>query len=136
MNVRCRIYLELVQDIRGVCCCVSYFYIELTIGVVTRGTNLAIDDISKKSVVCAIDEFDKKGIEQMLEEYGGGRSRKWFIEFNGQMYDQKLIIRAAHRLQGLGKAPTFKAVESRKLLEKLGFKLSGSRNVIVDTHRL
>lgn len=97
---------------------------------------MAIDDISKKSVVCAIDEFDQKGIEQMLEEYGGGRSRKWYIEFNGRMYDQKLIIRAAHRLQGLGEAPTFKAVESRRLLKKLGFELSGSRIVIVDIHRL
>ena len=89
---------------------------------------MAINDISKNSVDCAIDEFDQKGIEQMLEEYGGGQSREWFIKFNGRMYDQKLIIRAAHWLQGLGEAPTFKAAKSRKLLEKLRFELVRKSN--------
>ena len=48
--------------------------------------------------------------EPMLEKYGGGASKKWYLKIDNHHYDQKLIIRAAHVHQGLGElAPARRA---------------------------
>ena len=59
----------------------------------------------------------------MLEKYGGGPSTKWYICFKGRLYDQKLIIRAAHAHAGDTSTLEFKAGESRRYFAKLGFKV-------------
>ena len=73
----------------------------------------------------AIKEFDQIGRDAMLVKYSGGKSTRWYIQHNGEYYDQKLILRAAHQLGGLGPLPpgrgTFKANEARKQLGRLGF---------------
>ena len=90
---------------------------------------MALKDIRRDSVIKAIEEFDKIGQNRMLDKYGGGRSTRWYIHYEGKRYDQKLICRAAHHLQGLGKLPagrdTFKAGEARRKLAKLGFDVVG-----------
>ena len=90
---------------------------------------MALRDILRKFVIQAIEEFDKIGQNRMLDKYGGGRSTRWYILYKGKRYDQKLICRAAHRLQGLGKLPsgpgTFKAGEARRKLAALGFDVVG-----------
>lgn len=95
----------------------------MRIKVVNKGSGLS--SIHRDSVIKAIDEFNKIGLNKMLHKYGGGVSMKWYIHYNGKNYDQKLICRAAHSLQGLGPLPpgpgTFKAGEARRKLEKLGF---------------
>ena len=86
---------------------------------------MALKDILRKFVIQAIEEFDKIGRDKMLDKYGGGASTKWYILYNGKRYDQKLICRAAHRLQGLGKLPagrgTFTAGHAQRKLNELGF---------------
>ena len=86
---------------------------------------MALKDIRKEFVIQAIEEFDNIGRNKMVKEYDGGPSTKWYILYNGKRYDQKLICRAAHRLQGLGDLGDFKARESRPILAKLGFNVVG-----------
>lgn len=63
---------------------------------------MALEDVTREGIRRAIDEFEQIGREAMLKEYLGGRSRYWYIDGK---YDLKLICRAAHELQGLGKLP-------------------------------
>lgn len=86
---------------------------------------MALCSITRGAVEKALREFDIYGFEAMLEKHGGGASTRWYIHHNGQFYDQKLILRAAHDLSGLGCLPpgrgTFTASQAREFLERLGF---------------
>ena len=83
--------------------------------------------VNKETVLKAIKEFDDIKVDAMLKNYGGGESTRWYIHYNGEKYDQKLICRAAikHRLQELGQIPAekfkFKVRDAKRKLEKLGF---------------
>ena len=87
---------------------------------------MALEDITDKDMVeRALKEFDRLGIDAMLEKYGGGPSTRWYVRFEDKCYDQKLVLRAAHQLSDLGPLPpgrgTFTAAEARRWLDKLGF---------------
>ena len=86
---------------------------------------MALKDITHRDVERAFKEFDRLGIYPMLEKYGGGPSTRWYVLFEGECYDQKLILRAAHKLADLGPLPpgrgTFTAAEAKRWLDKLGF---------------
>lgn len=89
---------------------------------------MALIEITRNMVLQTLKEFDRLGREAMLDKFSSGRSGKstrWYIFFDGRYYDQKLILRAAHQLSGLGPLPsgrgTFKASEARRLLTNLGF---------------
>ena len=84
---------------------------------------MALEDIRKRFVIKAIEEFENIGPDKMLTSDGGRQSTKWYILYNGKYYDQKLICRAAHRLQRLGRLPvnSFKAYGARRKLKELGF---------------
>lgn len=88
---------------------------------------MALRDIRKESVIKAIEQFDEIGSINMLNKYGGKLSTRWYIYYNGKKYDQKLICRAAHFLQGLGKLPagrgTFTASQASRKLATLGFEV-------------
>ena len=81
---------------------------------------MQLRDITREGVESAIREFDRIGLDGMLRKYGGGRSTRWYIV---KKYDQKLVLRAAHELQGLGRLPsgrgTFTASDARRHLKKL-----------------
>ena len=64
---------------------------------------MPLRDITREGVESAIREFDRIGLDGMLRKYGGGRSTRWYIV---KKYDQKLVLRAAHELQGLGRLPS------------------------------
>ena len=66
---------------------------------------MAVKDVTVDRVEAAIEEFHRTGLEAMLEKYGGGPSTKWYLEVGSARYDQKLVVRAAHVLQGLGNLP-------------------------------
>ena len=91
---------------------------------------MPLRDIKRESVESAIREFDSIGLDGMLRKYSGDRSTKWYIECHGQKYDQKLVLRAAHELQGLGPLPpgrgTFTAGDARRHLKKLGYRVAAS----------
>ena len=88
---------------------------------------VALKDIDKQMVEASIKQFDCLGREGMLARNSGGRSRRWHVYFNYRYYDQKLLLRGAHELGGLGSLPsgrgTFKAVRARKHLKCLGFRV-------------
>ena len=89
---------------------------------------MALVDVTRRRVECALDEFDRVGRNCMLERYGGGLSTKWYIQARGKPYDQKLILRAAHEHEGLGALPsgrgTFTAGNARRHLKRLGYPVS------------
>ena len=91
---------------------------------------MPLRDVTKDGVESAIREFDRLCLDGMLQKYSGGKSTKWYIERRGKKYDQKLVLRAAHELQGLGPLPpgsgTFTASEARRHLRKLGYQLVAS----------
>ena len=66
---------------------------------------MAVNEITNTGVELALDEFNRTGLDAMLAKYGGGPSRKWYVEVGNWRYDQKLLIRAAHVHEGLGKLP-------------------------------
>ena len=88
---------------------------------------MALRDICRDSVIKAIEQYDEIGCFNMLNKYGGKLSTRWYIHYNGKKYDQKLICRAAHSLQGLGPLPpgrgTFTAGQAKPKLEALGFEV-------------
>ncbi len=105
---------------------------------------MALHSVTRKAVESALREFDLHGREAMLEKYGGGASTCWYIHHNGLLYDQKLILRVAHDLSGLGSLPpgrgTFTASQAREFLNRLGFEVVRhrmpapiSRRVITET---
>ena len=83
--------------------------------------------ITKEAVEEALQQFDHQGREGMLEQYGGGLSTRWYIRHSGEHYDQKLVLRAAHEIAGLGVLPpgpgTFNASQARRFLNRLGFEV-------------
>ena len=77
----------------------------------------------------AFEEFDHIGRAAMFTKYGG-RPTTWYIEHDHKDYDYRLVIRAAHSLQGLGPllakrgAPgNFSAYQATEHLRNLGFKV-------------
>ena len=86
---------------------------------------LKFKHIRKEHVLAAIDEFDCTGVKPMLKKYKCKRSTRWYICFKSRLYDQKLILRAAHADAGRTSTLVFKAGESRKHFAKLGFTVLG-----------
>ena len=88
-----------------------------------------LKEVTREGVEMALREFDHIGRDAILAKYGGQPSTRWHIEHEGNYYDQKLALRAAHQLQGLGSIPpgrgAFTAVQGRKHVKKLGFRGTG-----------
>ena len=94
---------------------------------------MAVKDIGKRAVEVAIEEYGRIHREAMLEKYGGGPSRKWYLKVGDRLCDQKLIVRAAHVHQGLGElAPAgkvqFHARAAKRQLERLGYSVVARLN--------
>ena len=60
---------------------------------------------STRAVIQAITEFDRLGRDRFLEEYGFGRARRYFLEYDGRLYDSKAIVGVAHGFQMPSKGP-------------------------------
>ena len=93
---------------------------------------MAVHDISRTGVESALEEFHRVGLGAMLEEYHGGRSRDWYAEVGNWVYDQKLLVRAAHVHQGLGYLPPrgpgrFNARQATTRLKSLDYRIVGRR---------
>jgi hypothetical protein len=70
---------------------------------------MALEDLTDSSAVLrALDEFRVLGQRRFLKKYGFGSSRGWMlVDADGQEYDAKAIIGAAHGYQhpALGSLP-------------------------------
>jgi 5-methylcytosine-specific restriction protein A len=90
---------------------------------------MALADLTDPDAVRqAIAEFDERGRDAFLEEYGFHPARDNFIELNGKQYDSKAIVGVAHQYQhGSPMAPgDFSGGDSTvaNRLEKLGFEVT------------
>ena len=86
---------------------------------------LKFEHIGREHVLAAIQEFDWTGVKPMLKKYKCKRSTRWYICFGDRLYDQKLILWAAHAHAGDTSDLDFTAGESRKHFAKLGFTILG-----------
>ena len=57
----------------------------------------------------------------MLKKYKHRRSRRWYICFENRLYDQKVIVQAAHANTGRKSRLRFNAEESIACLDGLHF---------------
>jgi 5-methylcytosine-specific restriction protein A len=91
---------------------------------------MAIFDLTRDSILAAINEFDSLGRDEFLKKYGFGKSRGYYIAHGGQLYDSKAIAGVAHGKLGSGfallKSNEFPGGERTvaRQLKSLGFDVS------------
>jgi AAA domain (dynein-related subfamily) len=90
---------------------------------------MALADIAhQSSVLQAIAEYDEIGRDAFLMKYGFGKSKFYFLLFEGSRYDTKAILGAAHKYEfGVPLTPTdFSGGDrtAKKKLNQLGFSVS------------
>src|SRR5215210_7463252 len=79
------------------------------------------------AVAKAMDEFDQIGRDTFLRKYHYGRSRNYFVERNGTLYDSKAIAGVAYGIEHPDRGPLrpeeFSGGDAtvRPILEELGF---------------
>jgi hypothetical protein len=67
---------------------------------------VSLADLTEPDAVrAAIREFDAIGRDAFLEKYGFGPAREYFLEFDGELYDSKAIVGAAHGYQYPDRGP-------------------------------
>ena len=57
---------------------------------------MAVNDVTRESVLTAMQEFDGLGRDQFLERYGFGPAREYFVAEGGRLYDSKALVGVAH----------------------------------------
>ena len=87
---------------------------------------MALNDITPDAVLEAIGEYDRLGQDSFLERYGFDRARQYLLVHDGNRYDSKAIVGAAHgflpgeRPLAAGEFSGGEATVGR-LLRRLGF---------------
>ena len=101
---------------------------------------MALADIQHpESVLAAIHEFDELGREAFLKKYGFGRAREFFLVWQGNRYDSKAVVGAAHGFEFPLLGPLkwsefsggYDTVKTK--LEALGFKVEATS---LEPHKL
>ena len=86
---------------------------------------MSLGNITRKSVLEAIQKFDSIGREQFLKRYGFGSARAYWLVYDGRKYDSKAIVGVAHKYArpDLGQLKNFNggAATVKRQLEKLNF---------------
>lgn len=57
---------------------------------------MTLAEITRAAVLEAIAEFDRLGRAEFLRETGFGRSRSYYLQYHGRLYDSKAIAGYAH----------------------------------------
>ncbi|MEV6704313.1 HNH endonuclease [Micromonospora wenchangensis] len=57
---------------------------------------MTLADVTSASVLAAVEEFDRLGRDAFLKSTGFGRSRAYYLDHEGSLYDSKAIIGYAH----------------------------------------
>ena len=91
---------------------------------------MALSDIqSRKAILAAVEEFNQLGRESFLAKYGFGHARRYFLDFDGKLYDSKAITGVAHGYEFPNEGPLESSefsggeVTVKRKLEELGFKV-------------
>lgn len=87
---------------------------------------MAVTDVTREGVELALREFRRIGLEAMLAKYGGRPSTRWYVKVEHHHFDQKVLLRAAHRRQHLGELPPhgpgrLHAQQARRHFTALGY---------------
>jgi 5-methylcytosine-specific restriction enzyme A len=99
---------------------------------------LGLSDLTEPAVLGALAEFDKLHRDDFLKKYGFGRSRGYFINYQGRAYDSKAIAGAAHGYVGGGLKPLRASEFSggdktvAKRLRELGFSVSEPAGIALE----
>jgi 5-methylcytosine-specific restriction enzyme A len=96
----------------------------------TEEVNVGFADIgSRTAVLKAVEEFDRIGRPAFLAKYEFGQARRYFLVWDGQLYDSKAIVGAAHGYEFPAEGPLgpadFSGGEAtvKRKLETLGFEV-------------
>lgn len=87
------------------------------------------DPIRRSSVVSAIRECDQLGQDVFLARHGFGRARRYFLDYEGRLYDSKAIVGVAHGYEYPSMGPLgphdFSGGDAtvKPKLEELGFRV-------------
>ena len=90
---------------------------------------MALSDITTASVVIAVEEARSLGRAAFLDKYGFGRSTRYYLRYEGEEYDSKAIVGAAHgyAVPSEGPLPAAKfsggVSAATPVLEALGFEI-------------
>ncbi|MEV4762548.1 HNH endonuclease [Micromonospora chokoriensis] len=57
---------------------------------------VALSDVTRLSVLTAIEEFERLGRHAFLRSTGFGRSKAYYLDYQGHLYDSKPIVGYAH----------------------------------------
>jgi hypothetical protein len=57
---------------------------------------VALSDITRESVLQAMNEYDERGADEFLSSYGYGGARSYRVAEHGRQYDSKAIAGVAH----------------------------------------
>ncbi len=57
---------------------------------------MALPELSRREILEAVAEYDRLGRDGFLEKYGFGPARSYLLVVDGQTYDSKAIVGAAH----------------------------------------
>ncbi|MGX6741065.1 hypothetical protein [Streptomyces peucetius] len=57
---------------------------------------MALNEITRPAILQAVAEYDRLGRDEFLERYGFGPARSYLLQIDGQEYDSKAIVGAAH----------------------------------------
>jgi 5-methylcytosine-specific restriction protein A len=57
---------------------------------------VALRELSRREILRAVAEYDRLGPERLLEKYGFGAARSYWLVIDGKTYDSKAIVGAAH----------------------------------------
>lgn len=91
---------------------------------------MAFADISSRTAILgAVEEFDRIGRSAFLANYGFSQARRYFLSWQGRLYDSKAIVGAAHGYEFPAEEPLGSADFSggeatvKRKLEALGFEV-------------
>ncbi len=93
---------------------------------------MTIYEITPDSIVAACEEYDRLGKTKFLQKYGFRTAQKYMLFWNGNYYDSKAVVGAAHgyvspESQPLGSNEFSGGLnETVRVLESLGFEVAPS----------
>jgi 5-methylcytosine-specific restriction enzyme A len=96
---------------------------------------MGLRDLTKQSVLKAIDEYEHLGRTEFLEKYEYGRARDYILSYRGRYYDSKAIAGAAHGYLD-GQSPLLFSDFSggnatvKNALEQLGFEVTSPQTPV------
>lgn len=91
---------------------------------------MGLSDLTRDAVLAALDEYDHRGQEAFLTEYGLGEARRYVLIHDGREYDPAAVVRAAHHhqtSQPLTHSTNGAAMVGRTL-DRLGFAVRSTKN--------